>query len=405
MTQEKDREHHIPFRKPDLIRMLGQQKLTAEEWEQLQRLSSILDATFHFHYHETLEDLKGLYAPFDPDATPFEATTVSEPDQDARQAQFFKRLQSLVRRGNFTRLNWRAIEKALEKSSDWGINVDIDFGIIERLAIFVRGDTFGERTRRVWWKFFRKETKQVPIYRRLVLAIKLKKADNVPEELDTNDIFVKYFKDIPKDDIDMLLPAGNLVMPWLKRWQLQASIASTVAFVVYKVVEQLDNFVDQFSQFKLEMASLALLGSLVGMSFRQYSSYQSTRTAYSLQLSKSLYFQNLANNAGVLFSLVDEAEEQDFREALLGYFYLWRASDDLTVEELDQRIEAELERMGGVKVDFEVTDALDKLQRLNLVTEHEGRFRAVPIEQALATLDDWWDGYFPYADAAVEVEA
>ena len=52
--------------------------------------------------------------------------------------------------------------------------------------------------------------------------------------------------------------------------------------------------------------------------------YQSTRQAYHLMLTQSLYYQNLDNNAGVLTRLLDEAEEQECREVLLGYYCLWK---------------------------------------------------------------------------------
>ena len=49
----------------------------------------------------------------------------------------------------------------------------------------------------------------------------------------------------------------------------------------------------------------------------------------------------------------------------------------------------------GRDVDFEIDDALSKLERLRLVERTaRDRFCAVPIDQALLRLDEDWDSYF-----------
>ena len=128
------------------------------------------------------------------------------------------------------------------------------------------------------------------------------------------------------------------------------------------------------------------------------SGYQSTKTAHSLRLTQSLYYQNLGNNQGVLFHLLDEAEEQECREALLAYYCLWRhaPAQGWTMADLDDYVEMDLERLANIKVDFEIDDAMAKLERLNLVTKNGDHHVAVPIEKALESLDYTWDNYFKY---------
>ena len=55
-------------------------------------------------------------------------------------------------------------------------------------------------------------------------------------------------------------------------------------------------------------------------------------------------------------------------------------------------------RMGrtGLKVDFEIGDAIAKLERMHIVRKHGNRYSAVPIEKALEMLDWTWDNYFKY---------
>jgi hypothetical protein len=147
---------------------------------------------------------------------------------------------------------------------------------------------------------------------------------------------------------------------------------------------------------------LAPITALLGYGYKQYHGYATTFQAYSLQLTRSLYYHNLDNNQGVLFHLLNEAEEQEFREAILAYYYLWRQAGEhgWTSEELDDHVEQELERLVGLQVDFEIGDALDKLVRLKVAREEDGRFFVLPLDQALETLDHAWDNYFQYSQKA-----
>jgi hypothetical protein len=146
------------------------------------------------------------------------------------------------------------------------------------------------------------------------------------------------------------------------------------------------------------------LALILGYGYKQYSGYQQQKVAYTLKLAQSLYYQSLDGNAGVLFRLLDEAEEQECREAILAYFYLWRYAsqrpEGWDAASLDAYAEMDLARRAGVEVDFEIEDALHKLARLGLLEANGDRFKAVPLTQALETLDGLWDNYFTYHNAA-----
>jgi hypothetical protein len=144
------------------------------------------------------------------------------------------------------------------------------------------------------------------------------------------------------------------------------------------------------------VAFLGLVGGALAYGVRSLLGYMQTKERYQLNLTRSLYYQNLDNNAGVLFRLLDEAEEQECREAMLAYFVLWREAPDegLPSEALDRAIERLLVRLASLDVDFEIGDALEKLVRLRLVTTSDGRHRSVPIDSALAALDEAWDNLF-----------
>ena len=55
-----------------------------------------------------------------------------------------------------------------------------------------------------------------------------------------------------------------------------------------------------------------------------------------------------------------------------------------------------LEGAAGLKVDFEIGGALEKLERMRLVQKDADRYTALPPEKALEMLDWTWDNYFKY---------
>jgi hypothetical protein len=356
-------------------------------------LSELLAATFHFEYHRLLEELKNQYSPFDPDEVTKPLVSLSPAERRTKLDLLFDRFAQLMERANFKRLDKNEIIEATKGVSDWGLNLDVDFSMFDKFDVYARGDTTGTRYRRRLLNWFRLESVQLAVYQRIVLIVKLKPSKRLPGGVDTDDVFLKVFKEIPKLDIEMLLPGSRFRMPGVARLKLGGSVFSGLALIAYNIVHQL-----------LEAATIGIglfwgpLVAVFGYGYRQYYGYQNTRNTFSLRLTQSLYFQNLGNNQGVLFHLLDEAEEQESREALLAYYCLWRFAGEQgwKLKDLDDYIEMELERLANIKVDFEIDDAMAKLERLNLVKKNGDRYAAVPIEQALERLDYAWDNYFKY---------
>ena len=96
-----------------------------------------------------------------------------------------------------------------------------------------------------------------------------------------------------------------------------------------------------------------------------------------------LYYLTLANNASVLTRLIDSAEDEEYKEAMLAYFFLWRGAGEpepWTVRRLDARIERlPAARRPAIEINFEVADALTKLFRLGLAhRDASGGLHATP---------------------------
>lgn len=145
----------------------------------------------------------------------------------------------------------------------------------------------------------------VEYYKRVVVAIRLKK--------DTK-LLLKAFKEIPVNNLEMILPDGTLKMNRLDKGVLTASLFIAASGLVAKAVTVL-------AHMNLDwMLLVTFVTGVIGI--QAWSSYKNRRNAYLVQMSRMLYFKNLANNQGLLASIVSRAEDESFKEALLVYTFL-----------------------------------------------------------------------------------
>jgi hypothetical protein len=389
-------EHFIPLRKADLVRLLADKiSQRPEQRAKFLELSRLLSATFHFEYHDRLEQLKDSYAPFDPDS---DTIALRETDRSPEQKEtFFEQLICLQERANFCRLDRAQIEQSIAAASAWGIQLDVDFEAFDRLEVFVRGQGLLKHSRRRLRNFQRRETVSIPTFRRLIVAFSHHETNDAHNVQSSDQIHLKFFKEIPHADLEMLLPGARMRMSAFDRFRIMLPTLSGIAMTIIKIIK--GALVLTFAGVYGSLAFLGLVGGTIGYGIKSFLGYLRTKDRYQLNLTKNLYYQNLDNNAGVLFRLLDEVEEQEFREAILAYFFLWQFAPEAgwTRQELDQHIETFLQQTIQADVDFEIDDALDKLQRMDLVTLLPSkRLAAVAINDALLKLDKAWDQFFNY---------
>ena len=212
-----------------------------------------------------------------------------------------------------------------------------------------------------------------------------KRVDNT---VDTQAIYLKLFKNIPKQDIDMLLPCGNFRMSWLDHGKVIVPTMSGFTMAVAKGATAAIGAL--FHGFWGLIAFLGFVGGTAGYGVKSFLGYLRTKDKYQLNLTRHLYYQNLDNNAGVMFRILDEAEEQECREVILAYALLKRDAGNAgwTESELDAAAEEFLTRLLDFQVDFEVSDALEKLSRLQCATvDHNGKWRAASLVSAITAIE------------------
>jgi hypothetical protein len=399
------REHFIPLRPADLVQKLADDPaVTIFDRQQFRQFCQLVEATIHHEYHSRLAELKTAYAPFDPDCDAATLYELSNEDRNARCRRLFDRFDALLQRANYRRLTREQLEEALRTPSDDGLSLHLDLAIFERLEIYSRGDCRMPRVTRSWRNLWQGEERLVPTYRRLAIIFRLKQKTPHTDPLDTRAVVLKLFKNIPQQDVETLLPGANIRIGWLEQAKIVLPTVSGVGLTVFKLLKGAAAVA--FASLYGLLAFLALISGVIGYGLRSFYGYLRTREKYQLSLTRSLYFQNLDNNAGVLYHLVNEAEEQEFREIVLAYWLLWRGGmQSARAADLDQAAENWLQDRCGLTVDFEVSDALAKLQRLSLAEQSlNSRWRAVAIEKALESLDRAWDEQFAYHQPAQPAE-
>jgi hypothetical protein len=148
------------------------------------------------------------------------------------------------------------------------------------------------------------------------------------------------------------------------------------------------------------VGGMTALGAIGAFLFKQWNSYKNRKIKFMKALGDNLYFKNLDNNAGVFYHIIADAEEEEFKEALLGYSFLAKSETGLTAAALDRVIEDWFEAMFHSSIDFEIEDALGKLKRLKLCeitgTDATGVpvWTALPLARACDRLDAHWDNIF-----------
>lgn len=414
--------HFIPLRRAELVKLLAEDKgLTAEERQQFLELCTLVGSTIHFQYHQKLEELKESYFTLDPDTDERTRQPRDPAQEEAQAAVVFDKFGELMERANFRKLSREEVYSSLDSASHWGLHMKLDFQIFERLDVYARGDVLGQRQARNWRKWYREETVDVPTYQRLAIVFRLAEAsggrqppDTKPRKPNENHqgpdaprspgehrpIAMKLFKNIPKADLEMLLPGTKVKMSLLDQGKILIPTISGVGLALFKLFTKAA--ATALAGFSGMLGFLFLLGGTIGYGVKAFLGYLNTKDKYQLSLTRSLYFQNLDNNSGVFFRLLDEAEEQEFREAVLAWWLLWRqtaSGDDggWTARQIDRAAEKLLRERCDLKVDFEIDDALDKLRRLNLIEALPGeKWRAVSATSALYELDRAWDNFFTY---------
>ncbi len=387
-------ERFIPVSVEDLVKDLGDSDFLDDEQTILfNKISEMFVALYHAQLHKNLLKLKRNYQPYSPDRDTVVVSRPNDCTENEQVATFKKDIQVILDRANFESLSIDEINESLNKVSPYGVAVTVDLDEFEELAIHYRGIGYRILVTRRWETLWiKKKYSEVPIYRRLFVLLKPRQddSDHNSGEMNTNCIYLKLFKNIPQHDLEMLFPNTQVKMRLFDKIKLSLTGGGGTVTGIAGLVA------------KISGAVASLLGvviALVGFAaiiWRQIASVFNHRTRYMAELTKNLYFYNLNNNVGAISQLVDMAEGEEFKEAILAYYFLTTMPDTVFDQELlDKKIEDYIAEKYGVTIDFEITDGLRKLDECTMLQRDScGRLTTVNFEEALRVLNKMWDNMY-----------
>lgn len=383
------REKALPIRPGDLTRLLlAQPGMTPEEHASLAKLCPRLGSIFHHEFYQRLRDLKETYAPLDPDSDYAYLEGHTRKATSTLDEEFLALFEATLERANYRPLDLSVIEEAVSAPNEMGLNYVPNFALYEHLKVYARGYTKIIRISRNLRTKFRKRTIVLDAYQRLIVVLKFKDGlKRLGDEVRCDAVYLRMFKDVPHVDMEMHLPeqGTKVKMRWVDKAQIASPLMVGIPTVAAKLLLALT-----INPALLATAAFAPISAGINSFF----GFQRAKQKHLSHMIRALYYLTLANNGSVLTRLIDSAEEEEYKETLLAYFFLWRHHDPrggLVDKTLDAKIEEFLKQTTGFEINFEIGDALGKLYRLGLARKDGGgRVIATPIDQAYDHLNCLW---------------
>ncbi|MBV1861462.1 MAG: DUF3754 domain-containing protein [Nannocystaceae bacterium] len=298
-----------------------------------------------------------------------------DPEDEERIASLRGMVTYLLDKANYEPLEEGQLEETLHLASTHGMSIRVNPDRVAFLDLSVRGRSQTTRMVRTWRHPFTGEERSIEIFRRLAVVFR---------PSDEARVSLKLFREIPLEDVEALLPHAEPQMTRLDKLKIVGGGLGALGGIATKLWAVLINGAAIASGFMW-----AATAAMVGLSIRSILGYRHAKKVRSSQMTHHLYFQNVANNAGVLDQLLASIGHEELKEALIGYAVV--SSDDTIVDmaSFEAAAEAWLKEAFGVRVDFDGVDAHESLTRLELWADAEAWTLVAPAE-AIERLDRRW---------------
>jgi hypothetical protein len=408
------RDRFIPLRKSDIVGgLVADGGLDAEKQASLRQFSRALSAIFHYRYFDELDRLREAYFHFDPELDPKACRPAN--DLDAAYRTLSDEFVRVVTEANFSEIPHDEIIRAFAEHALVRVKIKVPIQDYRDVRMFRRGRHKETIDVPVWFGL-RRRSLEFDVYDDVVLMVATRPdgaASAKPRKARASGgrgrqtirggaVLFKYFRHIARGDLEALFPNVRVVMSLFDRFALGVpaivggvpiliKLASTltVLFVVAGFYLGLNGTMHD-NDTEQALAALSGLFALGAFVLRQWGNFHRQSLIHQKQLTDNIYYRNVNNNSGIFNYIIGEAEEQDWKEALLAYYGLLTAEAPLARAALGARVEELLARMFGVVAAFEVEGALARLKDLDLLCETSGRFSVPPLPDALARLEAAW---------------
>ncbi len=380
----------IPYRVRDVAAMcLAEGRLDPEGRDRFASGRLRMESHFREEFCRLRQQLKDAYGPLDPDADTRVVEAFREPDASGSLAPL---LEQVLDRANYEKQNREQVKHALTRASLFPVQLYVDVDDFEEVLLYTRGASHRREDVSKLFGLWR-ETVEFVNFDRVVLYLRFKEdvdAESTLGGCQPGSTMLKLFQNVPAADLEMLFPNTRVGMRTVDKVLIGVPallsggmVVSTKLGATLILLGSLIGFWLGLSSEPVELdrtavlALLAGIGALAGYLWKQFSKFRNRKLQYTQALTENLYFKLLDNNAGVLYRILDEAEDSELKESLLAYYFLLAYDRPMAAAELDKTVEEWFANRWQCRIDFDIEDALQKLQVLGLASSAGGLWQAV----------------------------
>ncbi len=428
--------HYIPCSRHVLInKCCNHSGLSDEQKRQFRSFAEILNAYVHFVSQKKLEQMKQAYAYLNPNQDTPIFPKLTEEELKLQSNILAETFSSTLIDANFEELSQTDIEKAFTTFSLVPVNTDVNLNDYQRIKLFYRGSSAKEVTIK---RFFRSKIITFENYDRVAVLLHIKDKKYFDAKDSKNDdlnyipgkVYLYLYKNIPHYDLELLFPNVKISMNLKDKLLLGVPALGAAIPMAIKVLPSIALLVGAVALalfgwklggkfdvdisnadaiYPLLVATLSTSLALGGFAVRQYVKYKSKRLEFLKNVTDVLFFKSLDVCQGTLNAIIDSAEEEQAKEAILIYCLMLVVNQPCKQEEIQHSINAWIEDEFQVSVELNIQRALQQLQDLQAPLMNgenkalieklpDGRFQACEIYTAKYILDYIWDHAFQYAN-------
>ena len=376
-----ERQQFIPVSREKVKQaLLGNWQLDEDSSQKYSNLFKMFEVIWHHDMHHNLEDLKNRYDSMNPDS--FEDINYNK----TNLSSFLEKLDEVMMDGNWLTITDKEIDEALEGEDILPISLDVRFDEFSNMKLYRLGDSYQETEVKSMFGL-KKEIKNVRIFSNVLTVLEFKDEKWFMAERkrkkyylgqEGQGLHIRLFKDVPHLDMEVIFPNTSPSMRTLEKIKIGAPLVGGIVSLSMKYGPMLFGSASGDTSLSLLGGLLTALGTYV---LKTYTSYQKTREKFRSAVAKDMYFKGIANNQSVLTYMIDMAEEQEVKEAICAYMFIQESDVSMNEEELDEAIEEWLLSTFGHDIDFEVDDALAKLEKMNLLSvADDGKLSVISVE-------------------------
>ncbi|MGJ5178498.1 TMEM143 family protein [Bradyrhizobium oligotrophicum] len=405
------RDRFIPLRKSDILdAVISHGGLDEVQSSDLRELARMLGAILHHEYFDELDRLRDAYFDFDPEVPIGRHRSSGE--LDTAYGNLTDEFVRVLGEANFIEISHDEIERAFAEHALVRVKLKAPISDYRSVRMFRRGQH--QETIEVPMLYgLRRRSQEVEVYDDIILMVATRPDEPTKKKRKTaawrgrnkirgGAVLFKYFRHIARFDLEALLPNVRVVMGLREQLTLGVpallggvpillKLASTltVLFIVAGFYLGLSGTVHD-NDTEQALAALSGLFALGAFILRQWGNFHRQSLIHQKQVTDNIYFRNVNNNSGIFNYLIGEAEDQDWKEAVLAYGGLLLASVPLSRAALGSHVEELLQQMFGLGRAFNIDEALVRLREFGLVSGADEALSALPLPEAIAQLERVW---------------